>query len=157
MLVKTAATRFVPINMLIDPLVADRLSAVQRQLSANLFGTQLLFEIRLDLHPALGRYSRFCFFFSPLKRLSHRKLRPITTLRNVASHLARYRRFVDSDVRRDLYQVKPGFQQRINLVSLFKGKLFVLFHGNSLMSPSKSEDAASAYPLIATLRVALTS
>ncbi|MDQ3042371.1 MAG: ECF-type sigma factor [Acidobacteriota bacterium] len=50
-----------------------------------------------------------------------------------------------------------AFQKGGNLVSLFKGKLLIVFHGNSSMSSSKSEDATPTYPLTTTSRVALTT
>lgn len=157
MFVKLAIVEFVAIDMLIDQFVDNLLFAIFCPSAADLFWTSMDFYPGFEFEPGFLTDSLSDLFSATANCKTLSKLRAISATRPIAFQLFRKRRFMLSELFRNRRLCQTKIQKRRNLVSLFKGKLLILFHVNSLMSPSKSEDAIPTYPLNATLRVALTS
>src|SRR6266404_294627 len=147
---KVAAARLVLINMLIDPLVADWILALQTACARNLVRAPLLSDLDVDLRPRLFRYTPPSFLFPKLLCFAIRSLRTISSCCPVPLQLPTNTRFVDSNLYPYLFLLQSESQACPYLIPLCKGKLMILFHGNSSMSPPKSEDAIPACPLTAT-------
>lgn len=156
MFVKLAIVEFVAIDMLTDQFVDNLLFAVFCPSAADLFGTPMVFYPGFEFEPGFLTDSLSDLLSATANCKTLSKLRAISATRPIAFQLFRKRRFMLSELflNRRLCQTK--FQNWRNLVSLFKGKLLIFFHRNSLMSKSKSEELSSTYPSTATPRVALT-
>jgi hypothetical protein len=152
--VQITTSAFVCQNILIDSLVADPNTCVPLQQSSSLFRAPILSQLVLDKHPGSLGYSGLGFPTSA-QRYVVSLFGTIAALASVPLQLSADRGFVYTDDTGYLRLIMAHFQQRINLVSLFMGKLCVVHKRSFDLAVSRGLYYLSL-PL-STIKVALVS
>ncbi len=163
---------FIHENVLIDPFMADLKTVVHLEPIRYLLWAPFLTDQRFDQDPG-GRFDAIPCFLAFVQSKLMSLLGSITFLSTIASHFSADSGFVNTDYSSYLDLQMSHFQegvpkgtQRVNLISLFLGKLRVGSHTVPVLyrcqcsfdfGRSKKYRCYCSLPLIPTFKVALTS
>src|SRR3972149_7500213 len=123
------------------------------QPTRDLFGTPILSQQALHHRPDLGGDPGYGFLFAPRRQFMS-LLRTIAAFTSIPFQFAAHAGLMNPNYICNLRKRLFGFHQRINLVSLFLGKLAVGSHSAPLTWSSEKHYPTPAY-LSATFKVAL--
>jgi hypothetical protein len=152
---KISSRMFIHENVLVDPFMADLKIVVFLEPIRYLLRAPFLADQRFDPDPGEGIYAIQRFLASVQSKLMS-LLWPITFMPTIASELSADRGFVNIDYSSYLDLRMSHFQESVNLISLFLGKLRVGSHLCSFdFGRFKKYRCYCSLPLIPTFKVAL--
>ncbi len=119
---------FVPVNILVDPFVADSHTVFAFQSTTNLLGAPALAHQHFHLLPCGWGKTRAPVVCLPRLSEPMGLVRPIAPAPAIPPQLPTDRGFMHTQHHGHIGLVLSSFQKRVNLLPLFPGQLRVDFH-----------------------------